>query len=138
MENSESRETGEAGLEKDFNEPPGRPRSERQWAMGCHLLGLCGFLSLPFIASIVGTMVLWLIKREDSAFIDDQGRESVNFQITVFIYAMIAIMLIPLAGLGMILLPAVVIFDFVCILVAAVKASEGVRFRYPACIRFIK
>lgn len=116
----------------------GPSRKDRRWAMGCHLIALSGFLLPPVITSIVATLVLWLVKREDHPFIDDQGREALNFQISIFIYVVAAAMLIPLLGLGILLLAVVVVFDFIYILVAAVKASEGVPFRYPACIRFIK
>ena len=121
-------------------EPAGSTRTDRRWAMACHLIALVGLIAPPFkiIISIVATLVLWLIKREDGALIDDQGRESVNFQITIFIYAIASAFMIPLMGLGILLLVAVVIFDFIFILVAAVKASEGIAYRYPACIRLIK
>jgi uncharacterized Tic20 family protein len=111
-------------------------KSERQWAMACHLIALTGYL-IP-IAGIVAPLILWLMKREDGAFINEQGRESVNFQITILIYFVISIILIPALGVGVFLLGVVVVFDFVCILIAAVKASEGTAFQYPACIRFIK
>ena len=137
MENTESNNAEEAASEPVSSESEGPSRTERQWAMGCHLIALCGFM-VPPIASTVAPLVLWLMKREDGAFIDDQGRESVNFQITMLIYFAISAILIPMLGLGVILMVAVVVFDFVCILVATVKASEGVTFRYPACIRLIK
>ena len=133
MENTESHNSETAGVE-----PAGPTRSDRRWAMACHLIALTGLLIPPIIASIVATLVLWLIKREDSALIDDQGRESLNFQITIFIYSIASVLMIPLLGLGIPLLVAVVVFDFVFILVAAVKASEGITYRYPACIRLIK
>lgn len=133
MENTESHNSGNA-----HNEPAGPTRADRRWAMACHLIALAGFLVPPIIASIVATLVLWLIKREDSPLIDDQGREALNFQITIFLYAIASVMMIPLLGLGILLLVGVVVFDFIYILVAAVKASEGVAFRYPACIRLIK
>jgi uncharacterized Tic20 family protein len=119
-------------------EPVGPTRSDRRWAMACHLIALTGLLAPPIIVSVVATLVLWLIKREDSALIDDQGRESLNFQITIFIYSIAAVLMIPLMGLGILLLVAVVVFDFTFVLVAAVKASEGIAYRYPACIRLIK
>ena len=137
MENTESNNAEEASSEPVSSEPEGPSRTERQWAMGCHLIALCGFL-VPPIASTVAPLVLWLLKREDGAFIDDQGRESLNFQITILLYIVISAMLVPLLGIGVLLLVSVVVFDFVCILVATVKASEGIAFRYPACIRLIK
>ena len=113
-------------------------RIERQWAMGCHLIGLCVLLPvLPLIGGMVGVLVLWLLKREEGAFIDQQGKEALNFQISIFIYAS-AFLFLFIIGIGIFLLFALMIFAVVCMVVAGVKASEGTAFRYPACIRFIK
>jgi uncharacterized Tic20 family protein len=117
--------------------PVGPSKNERQWAMGCHLIGLCGVV-VPFpAAGLIGAMVLWLVKREDGAFIDDQGKESLNFQISLLIYVVACAFLIMI-GIGILLLFALAVFGFVCIIMATIKASEGSAFRYPACIRLIK
>ncbi|MEE9368640.1 MAG: DUF4870 domain-containing protein [Pontiella sp.] len=114
----------------------GTTKTERQWAVGCHLIPLVGYM-LP-IASVIAPLVLWLIKREDGAFIDEQGKESLNFQISILIYVFAATILIPVLGLGVLLLGALVVFDVICMIIAAIKASEGTSFRYPLCIRIIK
>ena len=114
----------------------GPSKNERQWAMGCHLSALAGYAFPP--AVVIAPLVLWLMKREDGAFIDEQGKEALNFQISILIYIMGSIVLIPVLGLGAFLLVGLVIFDFVCIIMAAIKASEGSAFRYPVCIRLIK
>jgi uncharacterized Tic20 family protein len=117
--------------------PVGPSKNERQWAMGCHLIGLCGVV-VPFpSAGLIGALVLWLLKREDGAFIDDQGKESLNFQISLLIYAF-ACLLLTFIGIGILLFIPLVVFGFVCIIMATIKASEGSAFRYPACIRLIK
>jgi len=113
-------------------------RTERQWAMGCHLIGLCILLPvLPLIGGLVGVLVLWLFKREEGPFIDEQGKEALNFQISLFIYASVSLFLF-IIGIGVFLFFALMIFAVVSIVVAGVKASEGNAFRYPACIRFIR
>jgi uncharacterized Tic20 family protein len=113
-------------------------KKERQWAMGCHLIGLSVLLPvLPLIGGLVAVLVLWLLKREEGAFIDEQGKESLNFQISLFIYASVSLFLF-IIGIGVFLLFALMIFAVVCIVIAGVKASEGKSFRYPACIRFIQ
>ena len=112
-------------------------KSERQWAMACHLVGLCGLLIPNLIMGLIGTLVLWLIKREDGSFIDDQGKEALNFQISLMIY-MFACLVLSVVVIGFFLLLPLGIFGFVCIIIAAVKSSEGTAFRYPACIRLIK
>lgn len=117
--------------------PVGPSKSERQWAMGCHLIGLCGVI-VPFpAAGLLGALILWLLKREDGAFIDDQGKESLNFQISLLIY-LFACVVLTVIGIGILLIVPLVVFGFVCIIIATIKASEGTAFRYPACIRLIK
>ena len=117
--------------------PSSPSKTERQWAMGCHLIGLCGVV-VPFpAAGLIGVLVLWLVKREDGAFIDDQGKESLNFQISLLIYAF-ACLLLTFIGIGLLLFFALVVFGFVCIIMGTIKASEGTAFRYPVCIRLIK
>lgn len=113
-------------------------KDARQWAMFCHLAGLAGLLPIvPFIGGVIGPLVIWQIKKDDFPFVDEQGKEAVNFQISIVIYEAIAGILC-LACIGFFLLPAVIIFDVVFLLIAAVKANNGYHYRYPLCIRFIK
>jgi uncharacterized Tic20 family protein len=110
-------------------------QDEKMWGMLCHLGALAGYL-IPF-GNIVGPLVVWLIKKEQMPFVDDQGKESLNFQISVTIYAIVSGILI-LALIGFLLLPAVLIFGLVMVIIAAVKANGGEAYRYPLCIRFLK
>ncbi len=111
-------------------EVAGGPTSEEKaWAMGCHLLAL--------VTGFVGPLVFWLVKKESSAFIDEQGKEAVNFQLSMIIYILVA-QVSMLVIIGILLVPAVIIFDLVCVILGAVKAYGGEHFRYPLCIRFIK
>jgi len=110
-------------------------REERTMAMWCHLLALSGFV-IPF-GSIIGPLVLWLIKRKESPYIDAQGKEAVNFQISIFIY-MIASAILILVAVGFLPMFAVGIFALVYTIIAAEKANNGEDFRYPVTIRFIK
>jgi uncharacterized Tic20 family protein len=81
------------------------PRAdERTWAMWCHLAAFVGMLGVP-LGNIVGPVVAWQIKREESAFVDEHGRESVNFQISFLLYAIVAaialvLFLIFVVGVG--------------------------------------
>ena len=133
METENMRNTDDGMVEPGAAGPS---KNERQWAMGCHLSALAGYVFPP--AVVIAPLVLWLLKREDGAFIDDQGREALNFQVSILIYIFGSIILIPVLGLGVLLLVGVIAFDFICIIAAAIKASEGSVFRYPACIRLIK
>src|SRR5690242_11127927 len=86
---------------------------ERNWAMFCHLAGLAGFLPvIPFLGNVIGPLVLWLVKREQYPFVDDQGKEALNFQITMLIATILAMLLIPVL-VGIVLLPAVIVADVV-------------------------
>lgn len=108
--------------------------SERNWAMACHLSALCGYL-LPYVlAQFVIPLVIWLMKRDSGAFIDTQGKEVVNFQLSLLLYAIVLV----LTMVGFPLFLPLVIFGFVCPIIGAVKASNGREFRYPLCIHFIK
>ena len=106
----------------------------RMWGMLAHLSSLCGLLSIP---PLVGPLVVWLVKRNEMPFVDDQGKESLNFQITMFIALLIAGATLCI-GIGLIILPIVGILDLVFTIIGAVKANNGERYRYPFNLRFIK
>ncbi len=137
MENNTSEPIEEAFFETTSSELGGPSKSERQWAMGCHLIALCGVVVPVPSANLLGPLILWLIKREDGAFINDQGKESLNFQISLFIY-FLACLLLSFIGIGFILILPLAIFGLVYVVIAAIKANEGTAFRYPLCIRLIK
>ena len=107
----------------------------KNWGMLCHLSALLGFVP-PFIGVILGPLVIWLIKGKEHPFIDANGRESLNFQISILIYSAIASVTICI-GIGLFLLPALWVIDVILIVVAAVKASGGAVYRYPLTIRLI-
>ncbi len=109
-------------------------RDERNWAMFCHLISFTGYV-VPF-GNIFGPLVMWLLKREESPLIDDQGKESLNFQITWTIFFLISIVLCFVA-VGLLILPVLMIAELILVIVATIKASEGERYRYPLTIRFI-
>ena len=111
-----------------------KTREERNWAMLCHLISFSGYL-IPF-GNIFGPLLLWLLKREEWPQVDDQGKESLNFQITWTIFFFISIVLCFVA-IGFILLPVVILVDLILVVIATIKASEGELYRYPVTIRFI-
>ena len=113
-------------------------KDARMWAMFCHLGGLAGLLPIvPAIGSIIAPLIIWQIKKDEFPFVNEQGKEAVNFQISMLIYALIAGALICV-GIGIFLLPVVGVFDLVFLLIAAVKANNGEHYRYPLSIRFIR
>ncbi len=108
---------------------------ERQWAMFTHLAALAGFV-IPF-GNIIGPLVLWQIKKDQSTYIDFHGKEAVNFQISVTILVAISIILIVVL-IGILMLIAIGILSIVFLVIAAIKANEGVYYTYPFTMRFIK
>lgn len=107
----------------------------RQWGMFAHLSSLAGFI-IPF-GNFIGPLVVWLMKKDTMPFVDDQGKESMNFQITVLIAALIAGATICI-GIGIVLLPLVGIAAAILAIMAGIKANEGVAYRYPFTLRLIK
>jgi uncharacterized Tic20 family protein len=110
-------------------------KEERNMAMLAHLTVFAGFI-IPF-GNIIGPLLIWLLKREEMPFVDDQGKEALNFQISVLIYFLASAVFIVVL-VGIVLIAAVGVFDVVCTIIAAVRASEGIKYRYPLCIRLIK
>jgi uncharacterized Tic20 family protein len=104
--------------------------------MLCHLSAFAGYI-IPVLGNIIGPLVMWLLKREEYPLVDDQGKESLNFQITITIAFFLAGVLC-LVIIGFFLLPLIMLFDVVLIIVATIKANECQYFRYPLCMRFIK
>ena len=98
-------------------------KDDKQMAMFCHLGGIMGII-LP--------LVLWITQKEKSAFIDDQGKEAVNFGLTMMIGHVLGICTFGI--LNLILLPIGIIFH----VIAGMAAGRGEKYRYPLSIRFIK
>ncbi|RMQ49147.1 hypothetical protein ALQ04_00279 [Pseudomonas cichorii] len=123
--------------DSQFNKPAlAKPSREvRQWAMFCHLVALCG-LFFPF-GHLLGPLIIWQLKKDTDPFIDAQGKEALNFQITVSIAATVSLLLFVLViGIPMLLL--VGIGAMVLTIIAGVKANEGVDYRYPFTWRLLK
>lgn len=108
---------------------------ERMWAMLCHLSAFAGSV-IPF-GNIIGPLVVWLLKKDEFPLVDDQGRESLNFQISILLYTFVSAVLF-LAVVGIVLLPAVLIFALIMTVIATIKANSGIAYRYPLTIRFIR
>jgi uncharacterized Tic20 family protein len=110
-------------------------RDAYTWGMLCHLSALVGYF-VPF-GNIIAPLIIWLIKRDNDPFVNDQGKEAVNFQISITIYTAIAsILILILIGIPAII--ALAIMNIVFIIIATVKSSNGEAYRYPMTIRFLK
>src|SRR6185312_12727882 len=110
-----------AGPEPDLN--------ARRTAVLAHVFG---------IFSVFGPLIVWLIKKEEGPFVDDQGKEAVNFHITVLIVLIVVAILGKLICLFAILAPVPYLAGIVFSLIGATKANEGVAYRYPFRLRLIR
>ena len=109
--------------------------SVRTWCVLAHATALVGFL-VPFAGHVVGPLIVWLAKRQDSPEIDAHGKESINFQLSMLIWNAIAgILCLVLIGIPMLLLLHVL--NVIFVIVATIQASEGKLYRYPLAIRLI-
>ena len=147
-------ESDPRGTPPPFNPPPadesvaasGISAEERQWAMFAHLSALVGGLLTSAAGgwgTFIGPLVIWLVKKDAMPFVNDQGKEALNFNITVAIICLALVLLsIVTLGIGLIIaIPAWVIVGIawlVLTILAAVKANEGVAYRYPLTLRLIK
>lgn len=122
--------------QETHNEHP-QPNSEKPYTMGilCHLLAFSGYL-IPF-GNMIGPLILWLLKRAEDSFVDACGKEALNFQISMTVYAALCVLSL-IIGIGIVLLPIVMILNIVYTVIAAIKASEGQSYRYPLTIRLIQ
>ena len=111
-------------------------KEELNWAMACHLSALSGFV-IPF-GNIIGPLVVWLIKKDTMPLVDQHGKESLNFQITVLIAAIVSFILMFVL-IGFLLLAIVGIGALVLTIMASVKIANGqTDYRYPWAVRIIK
>lgn len=129
--------------------PPavGPSAEEKQWAMFAHLSALVGgILTSGWAGSIgcfIGPLVIWLVKKDTLPFVDDQGKEALNFNITVgIVFLALLILSIVTFGIGLVIaVPLWIIIGIawlVFTIIAAVKANNGERYRYPLTLRLIK
>ncbi len=125
-------ETKENQPEQNANkEQPAREitSDDKNMAMLCHLLAI--------FTSFIGPLVIWLIKKDESPFVNEQGKEALNFQITVII-AMCVSGLLTFVCIGALLIPVVGVVDLVLCIMATVKTSRGESYRYPVSLRLLK
>lgn len=98
-------------------------------AMLAHLLGI--------FTSFVGALIVWLVKKNDSPFVAQEGAEALNFQITIAIGWLVATILSTIL-IGFLLYPVLLIGNLVLCILAAVSASKGQGYRYPFTLRLVR
>jgi uncharacterized protein len=102
---------------------------DRTWGLLSHLSGL--------IIAIIGPIIIWQTKGKESAYVEYHAKEALNFQITLMLASFVAALLC-LVLIGFLLLPVVGIGGLVFTIIAGIKANEGVKYRYPVCLRLVK
>lgn len=106
-------------------------KDARSMALLSHLLGV--------LTSVLVPLIVWILKKGEDPYIEDQSKEALNFQITVIIaYFAVGIISVITFGIGAFLLPLVMIGNLAFGIIAAMKSNEGIAYRYPLSIRIIK
>lgn len=113
----------------------GLSRDEMNMGILVQVASFAGYL-IPF-GSVIGPLIVWLMKRDEIPFVDECGRNCLNFKISMIIWVMISCVLM-FVGIGFILIGLLAIVDIVLTIIAAMKASEGISYKYPLSITFIK
>jgi uncharacterized Tic20 family protein len=111
-------------------------QDDRTWGMIAHLSALAAFIA-PFLGAVLGPLIVWLVKRDQSAFTAEAAKEALNFNITVAIgFAICGVLTLVWIGIPLMLVLSIV--WLVLVIVAGIRAGEGVQYRYPYAFRFIK
>lgn len=134
-------------MSNDSSLPPNPPQSDflgstapgmiepdkdaRNMALLAHLLGI--------VSGFIGPLVIWLLKKDQSPYVDDQAKEALNFQITL-LFAVLGVIVIAIVtcGAGAVLAFAIPVVQIVFGIIAAMKSNNGEYYRYPLTIRLIK
>ena len=135
------------------------PKDERTWGTRIHLAGIIGSFVISSVGNILGALIVWLIKRNESSFLDENGKEALNFQITISIVSVaLSILAAIQAGFWSLnswifsrnyftfstfsifasLASLLWVVNLVFSIIAAVKASRGESYRYPISLRLVK
>lgn len=110
---------------------------ECTWALIAHLSAFAGVV-VPLLGQIGGPLVVWLTRKDQSAFVASQAKEALNFNITVALAVFVCVIPLILLGIGILLLAVLYLAWFTLTIVAAIKAKEGIDYRYPLTLRLVR
>jgi uncharacterized Tic20 family protein len=110
-------------------------KSRVNWAMVCHLAGLATYIGIPF-GNIIAPFIVWQLKKDSSSFVDEQGKEAVNFNISFTIYGVAAGFLCYFL-IGFIFMPIIFAAHIALAIWAALLTNKGKSVHYPLTLRFI-
>jgi uncharacterized Tic20 family protein len=108
-------------------------RESQDWAVVAHLSAFVGLFGIP---SLLGPLVVWLLRRDD-AYVESQARDALNFNLSFLLYGLVSALAV-IVLVGLVALPVVAITWFVLVIVASVAASRGEAYRYPFTIEFVR
>jgi uncharacterized Tic20 family protein len=118
------------------------PDAARMWNMWCHLSTLAGLI-VPF-GNLIGPLVVWQMKRNEFPSVEEHGKESLNFQLSILIYLIGgggAVFILSFFCIGLLLIPILIVIPLaglILAIIAGLKANDGVMYRYPLTLRLIK
>ncbi|MDG2516481.1 DUF4870 domain-containing protein [Lysobacter soli] len=126
--------------------PSGVSSDQRQWAMFAHLSAIAGAVLTSGVGgwgTFLGPLIIWLVKKDTMPFVDDQAKEALNFNITVaIVFFALAVLVFVTLGIGLLIaIPAWFVIGIawlVFAIIAAIKANDGVTYRYPFTLRLVK
>ncbi len=120
-----------------YNPPPASVPPSRTWDAACHLAAFSGYLT-GGVGWVLGPLVVWLLKRAELPSVEAHGKESLNFHLSIFIYGLaLGLLGFATCGIAWVLIIGLAVFQIVCTILAAIKASEGGFYRYPLTIRLV-
>jgi uncharacterized Tic20 family protein len=120
---------------------------ECQWALFAHLGGLIATSVSVTSMGFIAPLIIWLVKKDHSRFVDDQAKEALNFQVSVLIATALLVSVggvisLVTFGLGVILVApaalALAIYALVMPIIAAIRSNKGELYRYPLTLRLIR
>lgn len=109
------------------------PKAVLTWGTLCHFAGLL-LLAVPVLGNVIGPLLVWLLKKNDHPFIDEQGKESLNFQISMTLYGLLAAMTV----IGLPIAALIFVADIALTIVASIRTSNAEFYRYPLTLRLVK
>ena len=130
---SEPTPPASTGVPVQATASPPSDKEQRNWALFAHVSTFSWYIGIP---GFVGPLIIWLIKKDEMPFAADQAKEALNFQISIFIYAIVCFILFFVV-IGIPMLVALSIFQIIVTIIAAIQAGEGKAYRYPMAIRLI-
>ena len=107
---------------------------EQTWGVLVHISALSG-LAVPF-GNVLAPLLLWLIKKDESEFVDANGKEAINFQLT-WTLLLLGASLTILVGVGLLVVPVIAVAWLVLVVLATIRASEKEVYDYPLTIDFV-